>query len=224
MPASAPQTDPSEQPSGQAPRSRPAWLPSRIALLVAAMAFVLGLLLFTALWLDQRSSNDFYQVGGIPRTVEGQAFEPLPAPLPASEAGHVGREGRADGEDMAGTPAPDAAPARQETPEPPSVPAPPAQTPPPLADASMPRPLDAPPPRYPRDAQRRGQQGTVVLRVHVDARGAPGEIDIVDGSGSRSLDRAAVEAVRRWTFSPSVRDGRPVPGTVQVPIDFTLQR
>lgn len=222
MSAPAPQTDPPAQPP-QGARKRHDWMPSRTALLVIAAAFVAGLLLFLALWLDQRDNNDFYKADGLPRSVEGQAFEPLPAPRPAGEDARVG-----DGEWEAGeAPPPEAeAPA---TPEPPPLaPAGPvpgeAAPPPPMADASRPRPVDAPPPDYPRDAMRRGQQGTVVLRVQVDARGNPGGIDIIERTGSRSLDRAAVDAVRRWRFAPAVRDGQPVAGTVDVPIEFTLQR
>jgi protein TonB len=203
----------------------PAWLPSRTALLVAAIAFAAGLLLFVALWLDQRSSNDFYKSDGLPLGVEGRAFDPLPAPLPASKAGHVGNDGHADDEEDAGEPRPGAQlPEVEPAPLPPMAPPPPAPAPPPITESSIPRPVDAPPPRYPNDALRRGQQGTVLLRVHVDAGGNPGDIDIVAGSGSRSLDRAAVEAVRHWRFAPAMQGGQPVAGTVQVPIDFTLQR
>ena len=183
----------------------PAWLPSRTALLIAAIAFAAGLLLFLALWLDQRSSNDFYQAGGLPASVEGQAFDPLPAPLPARRTGQVSGNGQGPDREVAETP--DRAPEPEPAPLPPPPVAPPAPAPPPpaIARSSIPRPLDAPPPRYPSDALRRRQQGSVLLRVHVDARGNPGNIDIVAGSGSRSLDRAAIEAVGRWRFAPSSR-------------------
>ena len=85
-----------------------------------------------------------------------------------------------------------------------------------------PQPVRSPAPRYPREAQRRGESGTVVLRVHIDADGRPRDIDLVEGSGSRSLDRAAVDAVRRWRFDPAIRNGRPTEGTLQVPITFRL--
>lgn len=223
MSAPAPQTDPSARQPPGGDRKRPDWLPSRTALLIAAVAFAAGLLLFAALWMDQRSSNDFYKTDGVPRNVGGQAFEPLPAPLPASDSGHL-RPGEAGVEDGVADAQPAPPDPMAPSPEPPPAAPVPAPAPAPLAEASLPRPVDAPPPRYPRDAQRRGQQGTVLLRVHVDARGNPGDIDIVDGSGARSLDRAAVEAVRRWRFAPAVRNGQPVAGSVQVPIDFTLQR
>jgi TonB family protein len=46
---------------------------------------------------------------------------------------------------------------------------------------------------------------------------------LVQGSGARELDRAAVEAVRRWRFAPATRGGQPVEGSVQVPITFNLK-
>ena len=36
------------------------------------------------------------------------------------------------------------------------------------------------------------------------------------------LDRAAIDAARRWRFNPEVRDGVPVAGRVRVPVDFVL--
>src|SRR5690606_39528139 len=89
---------------------------------------------------------------------------------------------------------------------------------------ALPHPTQQPAPRYPRDAYRRGEQGTVLLRVHVNPRGEPGDIDLIDSSGSRSLDRAAIDAVRRWRFAPAMQGETPVEGTVQVPIEFALGR
>ena len=42
-------------------------------------------------------------------------------------------------------------------------------------------------------------------------------------SGSRDLDRAAVNAVRQWRFQPAQRDGQAVAGAVTVPIDFKMR-
>src|SRR3546814_14515133 len=74
---------------------KPAWMPSPKALLIAAIAFVVGLLLFLALWLDQRDNNRFYRNLEAPRSVQGQVFEPLPVPLPAgTEVGRASCRGR----------------------------------------------------------------------------------------------------------------------------------
>jgi protein TonB len=198
-------------------------MPSRKALLVAAIAFGAGLLLFLALWIDQRDSNNFYRTDEAPRSVAGQVFDPLPVPLPAGEDTASGM-GDTDPAGEAETPV-----GSQPSPPPFAAPAAPAQpvapaAPVPIADRSSPRPASSPAPRYPRDAQRRGETGTVLVRVHVGADGEPGSVDLVEGSGSRSLDRAAVDAVRRWRFEPAIRNGQAVAGTVQIPITFSLSR
>ncbi|WP_261347357.1 energy transducer TonB [Cognatiluteimonas sedimenti] len=223
MSAPSPETDPSLRPARQGAEPRPGWWPSRKALLVAAIAFAAGLLLFLLLWLDQRNNNNFYRADGIPSSAEGQRFEPLPAPLPAAE----GRD-NASGMGDAGPDPVDGEPPRMvEAPQAPVAPAAPPPPPAPaatIADRTVPQPLSSPAPRYPRDAQRRGETGTVLLRVHVGPDGKPYSVDLVQGSGSRALDRAASDAVRRWRFRPAVRNGEAVAGAVQVPITFNLQR
>ena len=79
-------------------------------------------------------------------------------------------------------------------------------------------------PGYPPAAFRAGEEGTVVLRVDVDASGNPGNVDIVSRSGSRELDRAAIEAVRKWKFRPAMQGGQAVASQVEVPIDFKMDR
>ena len=50
----------------------------------------------------------------------------------------------------------------------------------------------------------------------------PTAVELAQRSRSRDLDRAALAAVRGWTFEPALRDGKPVASTVQVPVDFRL--
>lgn len=79
-------------------------------------------------------------------------------------------------------------------------------------------------PDYPRDARRRGEQGTVLLRVLVGRDGMPIEVAIEHSSGSRQLDRAAREAVLRWRFRPVQINGVTVPASGLVPIKFDINR
>ncbi|GAA4866275.1 energy transducer TonB [Luteimonas vadosa] len=182
----------------------------------------LGLLLFLALWVDQRNDRDFYRQAEAPRRADGQAFEPLPAP-PAISGSIDTRLPDADRNAGRGQP-PDILP-----PLPPPVAPPPAEQPPPLrAEAtgftSPPVPIDMPPPSYPPEAMRRRESGTVLLRIEVDAQGRPHSMDIVRASGSRHLDRAALVAARSWRFRPAMRNGEPVSGTVNVPVSFDARR
>lgn len=89
-------------------------------------------------------------------------------------------------------------------------------------DETLPAPADNPPPQYPAEAHRAGIAGTSVLRVGVRSDGAIEFVEVVQSSGNRSLDDAAVEAVRRWRFTPGRRDGRPAPFVLRLPIVFQL--
>jgi periplasmic protein TonB len=77
-------------------------------------------------------------------------------------------------------------------------------------------------PDYPPAAFRNGEEGTVIVRVDVDASGTPTNVDVAKRSGSRELDRAALEAVRKWRFNPAMKDGKPVASAAEVPVEFRL--
>ena len=82
----------------------------------------------------------------------------------------------------------------------------------------------APPPPYPRAELQAGIQGTVLLKVLVDVDGTPLEVVVQTSSGSRNLDRSAVQHVlKRWRFQPAMQDGRAVQAYGLVPIVFSLQ-
>ena len=81
----------------------------------------------------------------------------------------------------------------------------------------------APAPPYPRMAANRNIEGTVVLRIRVDARGAPTEVSVEQSSGSSLLDQAALKFVKaRWRFVPAQRDGQATEAWALVPIEFVL--
>ncbi len=81
---------------------------------------------------------------------------------------------------------------------------------------------DRQPPRYPISAVRQHQQGTVYLLVLVGPDGSVQDVKVDQSSGYRDLDRAAIEAARKWKFNPGSRDGKPVGGWVKVPVQFKL--
>ena len=93
--------------------------------------------------------------------------------------------------------------------------------------AAQPRDRDAallnqPKPSYPPEAFRAREEGTVVVRAQVDELGNASDVEVVSRSGSRILDRAAMNEVRRWKFNPAIRNGRTVASSVQVPVDYKL--
>ena len=81
-----------------------------------------------------------------------------------------------------------------------------------------------PAPTYPERARRDNQQGTVLLRVLVEADGSVARVEVAQSSGFDALDRAAAETVRtRWRFVPARRDGANAASWVLVPIRFALR-
>lgn len=76
---------------------------------------------------------------------------------------------------------------------------------------------------YPLDALRNHEQGTVILRVLVGADGSVLGVEIERSSGSRSLDRAAREAVGKWRFHPATRNGVAHSAWASVPVTFNLK-
>lgn len=91
---------------------------------------------------------------------------------------------------------------------------------PPLFNAAY---LDNPKPVYPLLAQRNGEEGKVILRVHVSQEGRVEELEISQSSGSVALDKAARRAVQDWRFIPAHKGTQAIAAWVSVPITFKLQ-
>ncbi|MGH8025657.1 MAG: energy transducer TonB [Pseudoxanthomonas sp.] len=199
----------------------------RSALRIAGIAFGIGLALFLIVWWMGRDQA-FYKVEPTAPGKPLSELEALPEPL-------AGGDGASD-MPSAGTGESAERPQLVETTPPPPLPAPIDETTQPaapeagvsaasgvaLAPGDQPVPLSGqtPSPRYPSEALRRGESGTVLVRVEVDANGAPAGVALVQRSGSRDLDRAAMEAVRKWRFMPAQRDGQAVAASLVIPIDF----
>lgn len=82
--------------------------------------------------------------------------------------------------------------------------------------------LRNPAPLYPSLSRKRGEQGVVLLRVHVLADGTADQLEIVESSGFTRLDDAALRAVKRWQFDPAKQGEQAVAAWVRVPVRFDL--
>ena len=82
--------------------------------------------------------------------------------------------------------------------------------------------LRNPPPSYPSASKRVREQGRVILRVLVTPEGAADAIEVRTSSGFERLDRAAIDAVKRWRFSPARRGAEAVAAYALVPVLFSL--
>lgn len=83
--------------------------------------------------------------------------------------------------------------------------------------------LDNPPPVYPALSRRMGEQGKIVLRMLVNAKGTADKVELRRSSGSSRLDDAALDVVKRWRFVPAKQGDQPVAAWLLIPITFSLK-
>jgi len=76
-------------------------------------------------------------------------------------------------------------------------------------------------PEYPFLARKRKIEGRVVLAVVIDATGRLTRVDVIEAS-DRSFVEASLEALKKSTFLPARRNGRPVTSRALLPIRFSL--
>jgi TonB family protein len=73
-------------------------------------------------------------------------------------------------------------------------------------------------PVYPPDARRRRLEGSVVLDAVVNVQGLVEDLKLV--SGDPLLAQAAMDAVRKWRYSPYSLNGKPIPKSTRITISF----
>lgn len=78
------------------------------------------------------------------------------------------------------------------------------------------------PPRYPKSARKRGQQGVTLVEVWLDSLGKQVKLEVIESSGHNSLDQAAVAAVQNWQFAPQSPGSTAKASRVQIPVRFAL--
>jgi len=86
---------------------------------------------------------------------------------------------------------------------------------------SAPVPIFKPEPEYSEEARKAKYQGSVTLSIVILADGSTSNIRVVRALGL-GLDEKAIEAVSKWRFRPSVKDGKPVAVTANVEVNFRL--
>lgn len=91
------------------------------------------------------------------------------------------------------------------------------------AHEAKPEYLKNPAPIYPLIARQRGWEGVVILSVVVNESGKPTRVTVRQSSGFDVLDEAAVEAVKRWIFSPAHIGNIKLQSQVKIPIRFSLR-
>jgi protein TonB len=67
-----------------------------------------------------------------------------------------------------------------------------------------------------------GMEGEVLIRTRVLRNGRCDELELVQSSGYALLDRAAMEAIRKWRFRPALRGDEQVSSRIEIPVRFRL--
>jgi TonB family protein len=90
-----------------------------------------------------------------------------------------------------------------------------------IPQRSMPVPTHIAQPEYTDDARNSRIEGAVLLQVEVNEKGIPTEAKVIR-SLDKGLDRKATEAALKWRFKPALKDGKPVPSSAKVEINFRI--
>jgi TonB family protein len=86
---------------------------------------------------------------------------------------------------------------------------------------SDPVPIFKPEPEYSEEARKAKFQGAVMLSIVIDETGKTRDVRVIRPLGL-GLDEKAIEAVLRWRFKPSLKDGRAVAVSANVEVNFRL--
>jgi TonB family protein len=93
---------------------------------------------------------------------------------------------------------------------------------PPAKDFSPPVALTKVEPEYSPEAHLAKFQGSVQVSLTVDEKGQPQDVKVLKPVGL-GLDEKAVEAVRKWTFRPGMKNGKAVAVPANVEVQFKLR-
>jgi TonB family protein len=78
-------------------------------------------------------------------------------------------------------------------------------------------------PSYPMFARKLGREGRVMLKLTIDENGNLLDVEVIEKAGY-GFTEAAVEAVKKSTFLPAKKDGKPIASRTLLPIRFQLER
>ena len=76
-------------------------------------------------------------------------------------------------------------------------------------------------PVFPELAMKAGVQGIVIVEATIDVRGRVVNATVL--KGMPVLDEAALEAVRKWVYTPTLLNGVPTPVIMTVTVRFVLR-
>ena len=78
-------------------------------------------------------------------------------------------------------------------------------------------------PSYPSSCKRLGHEGATVLKVTILSKGKCDSIEIIKSAGCKSLDKAAIKALKKAKYIPAKRLGIPFTTTKKLAFNFKLE-
>lgn len=79
------------------------------------------------------------------------------------------------------------------------------------------------PPRYPQGLLKKRVSGRVLVAMTVDETGKVTNAVVKETSGYGDMDKAALNAAKRWKFKPGIKGGRKAVMTVVQPFNFKMK-
>ena len=84
-------------------------------------------------------------------------------------------------------------------------------------------PTSTEPPIYPYDDRRHGISGEVSVGAVVEPDGKVSAVFVTAAKASSAMQHAAMACVRKWTFPPMLKDGKPIRYAAETPIVFNVE-
>jgi len=89
-------------------------------------------------------------------------------------------------------------------------------------DLQGPKLLNMVQPVYPAAVKEAGVEGTVVLHAVIGMEGTPLSLRVMNSKIDPALARAAVEAVSKWRYTPTLLNGEPIEVDTTITVNFKL--
>lgn len=89
------------------------------------------------------------------------------------------------------------------------------------AKIDPPVPIRTSAPPVPKELQREGFTGIVMLKVAIDEKGDVTEVQ-VEKSTAPELEAPALAAMKKWKFRPAQQEGQAIAVKVSIPIRFVV--
>ncbi len=83
--------------------------------------------------------------------------------------------------------------------------------------------IQSPKPCYPRVSRTRGEQGVVVVDIHIDQQGQATQVVVKKSTGYARLDQCAVQAMQQGQFAAASHQQQPIKSVLTRRIAFRLE-